>query len=673
MPFPRQRLVENQDRLARFTRANEFDAVSRDARVAADLMVDGVLRFHHLGLKPIKIGRRNVDWSGKHHNHQEWRCQINRFFILPSLVTAYRETRDEKYAETARDLLQDWIAAHPIPPGPASALQWRCQPYDNTLNLAIRLGMWFSTLPALLASPAFEDALAQAAVDSAAAQIEYLVPRIATHMNWRIAQADALLATGIRLDFHPAAEGWRGRGVRILNEAFQRQVLDDGAHAERNPGYHSWMTTVYERYWRLSRQLPELGLRIETAKLARMFDYVVGVTRPNGSFNAMHDCTGRMTGPASDTWLVARARFRAEAGLEAVAAPLSQWFPLAGQAFLRDAWSPDATCVTFDATTWGGSHCHLSRNAVQVHAFGRSLLIDPGTLTYEASDPKASYGRSTRAHATCNFNGFNQSTADPVSRFDTAPGYDVVRSWYKGGYWPNEMNWIFLNGHGDGLYGEHHRTLIWVRGRFILVIDHLFHDRQADSKPDIQCNWPLSPGPVSLDAASGSAVTGHDDANLLMLFALRPAGTTLRVHEGETNPECGWVPGDNAYAAAPLIRMTTPKRDPYDTHLATLLVPFKGKQPPRVEVVGDAVAPEVDGCGRMVFRWENGDTDEFWFTGRQEVALDQRPGFETDAGLVHLHKDASGKLRRALVVDGTYLLPYTRESRARASTFVVEG
>lgn len=667
MPFPRQRMIDNQARLAQFTRANEFDAVTPDTKTVADLMADGVLRFHHLGLKPIKIGRTNIDWSGQHHNHQEWRAQLNRFFTLPALVTTYSQTRDEKYAQTARDLLQGWLDAHPPAPG------WKCPPYDNTLNLAIRLGMWFSTMPGFLGSPAFTDELLQAAVDSAAVQIEFLVPRIATHMNWRIAQADALLTTGIRLDFHPQAGSWRDRGVRILNEAFQRQVLPDGVHAERNPGYHGWMTNVFERFWSLSRGMPELGLRIDAGKLSRMFDYAVAVTRPNGDLNAMHDCVGRTSGPAKETWMKKRESFRAGAGLDAMLPPLSQWFPQAGQALLRDAWNADATYVTFDATTWGGSHCHLSRNALQVHAYGRTLLFDPGALTYEGSDPKAAYGRATRAHATCNLNGYNQSSDDPVSRFDTLPGFDLVRSFYRGGYWPHEMNWQFLNGHGTGVYGEHHRTMLWVRGRFILVIDHVYHDCQADAKPDIQCNWPLSPGPVTLDAAGGRAMTGHADANLLMLFALKPASATLRVHEGETNPECGWAPGDNAYAPAPLIRMTTPRQDAYDTHFVTLLVPFKGTRPPGVELASPAVAPEVDGCGRVALRWENGETDEFWFTGRQEVALGERGGFETDAGLVHLHKAASGKLTRALVVDGTYLSPITKEVRPTMGVFAVEG
>lgn len=665
MTVPRERLTRNHEGFTRAAGGSEFDRRDADHRVAADLIADGVLRFHHLGLKPIKIGRRNIDWTGSHHNHQEWRCQLHRFFTLPSLAHCYRETGDEKYAQTAADIVSDWIAAHPTKPG------WQCTKYDNTLNLAIRLGMWFGSLPAFLTSPAVTDELIESMMASAEAQIDYLLPRIATHMNWRIAQADALLATGIRVDFHPQAGAWRERGVRILNEAFHRQVLPEGVHAERNPSYHGWMTTVYERYWRLAKAMPELGLHVDTAKLARMFDYACAVTRPNGDLNAMHDCTGRMSGPRKDTWLAKRSAFRKLVGLLDDTPPTTQWFRDAGQFFLRDSWNEDATYLTFDATIWGGGHCHLSRNALQVHAHGRSLLVDPGTLTYEGSDPKSAYGRATRAHATCNLNGWNQSSDDPVSRHDSAPGYDLVRSLYRGSYWPHEMNWQFIEGHGQGVYGEHHRTMLWVRDRFILVIDHLFHDCQANEKPDLQCNWPLSPGPVTLDAERGIAHTGHDDANLLLLFALRPPTAMLRVHEGESTPEAGWVPGDNAYTPAPLIRLTTPKQDPYDTHFVTLLVPYKGTQVPRVELAQPAKSPEVDGCGRLVFRWGDGTTDDFWFVGRQEVAIDRRGDIETDAGLVHIHRDSAGKAVKALIVDGTYLRPFTRDVRETMGVYAV--
>ena len=76
----------------------------------ADLAVEGKVLFY--GRRPIEVGRKNIDWTGGHIKHQEWRAQLNRFFQLPSLRRKYRETADEQYAACARDYIEDWIDAH---------------------------------------------------------------------------------------------------------------------------------------------------------------------------------------------------------------------------------------------------------------------------------------------------------------------------------------------------------------------------------------------------------------------------------------------------------------------------------------------------------------------------------------------------------------------------------
>ena len=38
---------------------------------------------------PVQVGLSDIDWSGGHINHQEWRAQLNRFFMLGPLASAY--------------------------------------------------------------------------------------------------------------------------------------------------------------------------------------------------------------------------------------------------------------------------------------------------------------------------------------------------------------------------------------------------------------------------------------------------------------------------------------------------------------------------------------------------------------------------------------------------------
>ena len=662
MRLPREVILRNCARLPEsVTKDAKFCSLQPD-REAADKAVEGVVRFRHLGTTWTEVGRERIDWSGPQHAHQEWRAQLNRFFQLPPLAAAWGETGDERYPEAARDYIVDWIRAHP------ARADWALAPYDNTLNLCIRMLQWFTVLPALLDSEAFDDETVDAMLGSAQAQLGYLCEHLSSRMNWRIAQADSLLTNALRLEGLEGAERWRTLGLHVLNDAYHRQILPDGAHMERNPSYHAWMTRVFEKYWRLGRAMPELGLVMQAEPIARMHDYALATTRPNGALNAMHDCRGRRTGTEPNLAREARARFRKDAALPDELPPTSQVFPDAGQALLRDGWGEEATYVTFDATTWGLAHCHLSRGAVQLHAGGRSLVVDPGYLTYEASDPFGPYGKATRTHNTLNLNGWNQSEADPASRFECLPGYDLAACRYEGGYWPGQHTWGFRPDHGEGRYARHHRALLWVRGRCIFVLDQLEHDYR-EHPPFLESNWQLSEGPVEADPDGAWARTCHDDSNVLLLFPLKPGGAVLSVHEGEEDPLRGWLPGEGEYVPAPQLCQLLDPMPAGRAALATVLVPFTGPQAPEVTAEGGFRR----GAAYLALRWGDGTSDELYWTDGLSRALDAQDGFETDGALVHLAKDAGGRLTQGLVLDGTFIRPFAPEVRPAPETFALAG
>lgn len=636
------------------------------SRSVADEAVAGRLFFRFFGAQITTVGRAHIDWSGAHHAHQEWPAQLNRFFQLPALAAAFRETNDPRYAEAARDYVADWLRAHP------TRLDWTIAPYDNTLNLTIRLQLWWSALPVCFEAAVFDDAGVDALVESSAAQLAYLQTHLSTVGNWRIAQAEGFMVCGLVLAHRPEAEAWRRLAVDMLNDAFHRQVLPDGAHSERNPGYHEWMTAVFTRYWRLGRQRPELGLAMEAETIAHMHDYALATKRPNGAYNSFHDCTGAYTGPRPEKWDAARRAFRLEAGLPDVPPPPCQYFPDAGQACLRSDWNEDAVYVTFDATQWGGGHCHLSRNAVQLHAFGRSLLVDPGVLNYDARDPLMAYGRSTRAHSTLNLNGWNQSPANPSRlRYASLPGYDCVGSRYSNGYWPGRYHWYFDQGFGHGVWSEHQRLVLWVHERCVVVLDRLCRGEEAGPahpprSVSLESNWQLAPGQVTVEPERWRAYTRYDDANLLLLFPLRMDGMRLSVHEGEKDPLRGWLAGPTP---APQVNLTWPVMEYRYADLVTVLIPYRGRTPPEVGMT--AVPPDRQGLGRVTLTWPDATTDEVIWTPWVEYMIGQQPDIQTDAALVHLQKDGAGRLTRGFVLDGTYAAPFHPARRSAPGAFAL--
>ncbi|MBS3763782.1 MAG: heparinase II/III family protein [Planctomycetes bacterium] len=662
MLISRDALIENAHQLreAFGDDINPFRHAGKNLQ-RAEKTVDGILPFNHLGTHWTEVGRRDIDWSAPEHNHQEWPAQLNRFFQLPALAAAYQETQDEKYANAAFDYIDDWIESHP----PTD--DWAIAPYDNTLNLCIRNQQWFRTLTAFLDSPVFDDEFVDRMIESGRAQLEFLCDNLSSHGNWRIAQADSLFTNGMRLKGIPEAEHWRELARRVLNDAFHRQVLPDGAHWERNPSYHNWMKTVFTKYWRLQQNIPDAGMAMEAEGVARMHDYAAGTTRPNGYRNAMHDCTGARTGRRPNRMLEERNEFREEAGLPEGNPPTSQFFPDAGQAFLRDSWERDATYLTFDATNWGGAHCHMSRNNVQLHAHGRSLIVDPGSFTYETSDPMKAYGKGTRSHSTLNLNGWNQSEDNPETRYENVPGYDLVASEYAGGYWPGKRSWSFEPDHGQGIFARHHRSLLWIHDTCAVVLDHLMHD-YGNNPPDLEINWQLCEGNVVLDPEERMARTDHDDANVLMLFPVVPDEMEMSLHVGEKDPIKGWLPGDGEYVPAPMLSLTSPSHSRFYTDVATVMIPHEGTEPPSVKAEGN---PD-DGCGinHLRLEWADGTTDDLTWTARLFTAIGERADMKTDASLAHLQRDQNGEVTQGFVVDGTYLDPFYSEELGSPATFV---
>jgi hypothetical protein len=415
--------------------------------------------------------------------------------------------------------------------------------------------------------------------------------------------------------------------------------------------------------------MPELGLAITTDMISRMHDYAVACTLPNGTITPMHDSRGGLQmGARRNEMMERRAAFRSTAGLPAELPPPSRLFPDAGQVFLRDRWGEEGTYLTFDATTRRSYHWHPSRNTIQLYAHGRALLVDSGYPFAKPDFP--AYGYRTREHSTLNLNGWDQSPARAQLSYRSVPGYELVEGLYEGGYWP-----ISNHSHGQGIYAEHHRTLLWIRDRCIVVLDHLSTTSEAGRKPTLESVWQLGPGPVKLQPEQKKAVTQHPDSNLLMLFPLQPKGMQMSLHEGERDPYRGWLALDwgERYTAAPQIRLHAEKYDPWNADLVTVLVPYRGTTEPGLtaQATEPSLDPNARSPGKLLLRWADGSSDELYWTHRLNTAIGEQDGFDSDAALVHLQRRANGTLDRGLVVNGSYIRPFLQEIKSRLEMFPI--
>jgi len=603
-------------------------------------LLNGELHFSHSSTHDwIAIGTRNIDWKGGHLNQREWAAQLNRFFQLEKLCRFYLQTGDECFAEVAAEQIADWIESHP-------AENFRLHPGDTTLTLAIRCGSttwpgWLGTLPFFARSASFSNQLVFKILESAHAQLRFLETHLTPTNNWRLAQADAFVLAGFCFPELEDAAHFQKVGVDLLNEGLWRQFEQDGSHREHNPHYHVWMNSVYLRYWDLARRCPRLGLHIPQERVAAMLDYSLGTQGLDGFQSGLHDghtltsdgvVQNQKAGfPSAETLEkfcrdsgIGRERFETR----------TRYFPDAGQIYLRS--EKHAEMLTFDATCWGGGHCHLSRNAVEFFLGERRLLRDGGIYSYDTHDPFMAFGKGTRNHNTVNLNGWNQGVADPSrTRVFQQDDRSIVASDYEGGYCAGAFTWSFREGTGEVISGRHHRTLFWHEGRFALVIDSVSRDLTTPGDaPSLECNWQLDAGIVRHEPDQRRAYTADPGKpNLLLQFLAFPVGAEILRFEGAESPLRGWLPGPGDIRPAPQISVTLREMGSLTEEFCTLLIPFTGTTPPQLKWEISKTDPTC--ITSLDLSWEDGTRDEIEWTQRLRYPLGHRPYGEFSEAFHH--------------------------------------
>jgi len=599
------------------------------------------------------LGRHTQRWRDAHF-------QVHRFCVFETLGIAYANTRDEDYARAARDYVEGWIdfiADNPDFIGAAG---------DINLACARRLLIWTGWLTDFDGSQAFTPEFVRKMVSSIAAQLDGLVAVCNTSSpNMRFTEAESLLVCGLRLKSHPHADTWIKNGARRINYAAHSQFLADGAHIELTPRYN--MVYRFPACFLIQEAYPACGLQLNPQAFSARYDYWLANKRPNGEQNALNDSSGCNDSARTDGWDKDYRDFRKKTRLSPdYLPPTSQNFPLAGQAFWRSDWSEDAVYITFDASRRGSGHVHLGRNSLQLDAYGRSLLIDPGSFRYAYGDEWTCHGKATRTHNTVNLNGWNQYCSSAESRFASIPGYDLAEGHYTGGYWPGRFDWGFTGGQGRGLGGEHRRTVLWVRDSFLVILDRVFHgDRQADQAlPFFESNWQFTCScKVDIDNQRCSAVTRNKDSNLLMLFplcsaegGLKTVHPRLEIHSGETDPLRGWQVQNGEYVPAPQVSYVIPDV-PYGVDTATVLIPYSGEQTPDIRV--EAVEASAS-LGKLVLRTEDGSSHSLYWRpyNRHQCSLDEVDDYYTDGTLLYLRHNSEGAFVKGMALDATIVEPY---------------
>lgn len=464
----------------------------------------------------------DIDWLGNPSRDVEWHILLHKFYYAPALARRYLQTGDKRYRACFEYLVSSW--AKQTPPG-----------YIATDVTARRVQNWVYAWS--LFGPHdqtfFSQEFVSCFLSSLEAQTAYIVNNLAPSRNHRTLELYAVFLASVAIPELPKSAAWRAFAIREMLKNIETDLLPDGVHCELSTDYHHIVLRSYLLFFRLAKMnrisLP--GAAGET--IQRALDFALHIHRPDGDIPALSDADSRsyryLLEWGADLFEREDYRFIASAG--ASGAPPSRQhaiFPHSGYTVLRSAWRndeafADARYLVFDTGPVGaGNHGHLDALNVEIAAYGKPLIVDPGRYTYDeqgVSNWRARF-RATSAHNTVTVNGRDQAIYKQrgVKR-------RILQPHPEAGLAHCDLNpsCAYLHGYvsSPNYAAIHHRHIWFPDNRYWLIVDRIVAAETHDCALRFQLT-PAAEGRSNLRAIPGGTVINAPGL-LLMISQDRPS------------------------------------------------------------------------------------------------------------------------------------------------------
>ena len=601
-------------------------ASKKKAVERADKICEGIVFFDNLGTsEPITVGKRNIDWRGGQRNHQEWVAQLNRFFMLDQIASAWVITGDEKYPARARELMEDYMDAVAKESPDFSDFQWG----GNLLNACLRLDSWGRALVDFRKSKAFDDAFVERVLKEYRRLADVLCKKTKPGTsNWQIAQAAALVTASLRFPDLPEAKAWRKHGCEVLNECFRRQFRTDGVHCENSRGYHNWMLTELIAAHRLQTMWPVPELQISDAAIRGSLDFLVLSTA--FAFNDIRQFSNfpHMPDPTKQAKTLAE-----RAGIKDYVMPTAKVFPVSRLVFGGNARER----FFFDAADFPGFHTHWNRLVFEYDLDGFAVIPDLGITTYDARAALDSFlvGKGTPSHATVNFGGGHQVLkAAALLDASVSPDFATAAGEFNEGYLRPETVRNRKWGKKPDFPAQFRRRVTWLPGEYVLIFDRT----ATTEKTDVRTVFPVLPvDRFTVDELRFTGVNAKMPSVLIEMIVPSSDKTVLTVISGEKKKaRPGWntVRG-KGLDTAPELTYSAPATAEPATAVTLIAARSAGEALPEYKTLESAPGKLVIALpsgGRDEYRWAE-DLSSLTLTrfGQDGKAVRTFSGGKTDA------------------------------------------
>ncbi|MBI2188546.1 MAG: alginate lyase family protein [Acidobacteria bacterium] len=620
-------------------------------------------------LNPV-LGDHKVIWELNRHQH--W-LRLGRAWWL---------TDDDRYRRAIVDQLYGWLAANP----PLVGINWA-----SMLEIALRAISWTWTLHLLLAADGIPDPGEKpwlidllVALDRQLTHVEqnlsvYFSPN--THLT---GEALALYVVGVALPELASSSRWAETGRAILLQEIERQIHDDGGHAERSTHYQRYTLDFYLMAFITAMRDGDVEAAAQFRGAAsRLAAFTRTIADDDGRLPLIGDDDGGMLWPLTGRachdvrdslalaallldrsdlapwglqeevfWIAGRRALDPDTSshLRTVAPsdapshsrtvapshPLpSRTFPDTGYVVIRD---PSGSHAVFDVGRQGflnGGHAHADALAITLGLAGRPLLVDPGMSTYTVDARVRDRLRSSMSHNTVTLDERSQAIPSGPFHWRTHADAQLAACRHNPAFdWAEAFH--------DGYTPLRHRRTLLRAGGWLIADEIL-----AGSGPvTASAHWHFDPSWMLREDGPGRLEATHADGTAVWL--LYDGGDGSLVHGDEESglgwfaPVYGtliptWAARVTRRAPAPLVLLTWIAEASDSTSHA----PRLERLAPAADPGGVAIGARVsDGRRTSVFLLRPGEPPS------QEARGGGTSDYQTDARLLH-YTDAG----RLLVLD----------------------
>ncbi|KDB05074.1 hypothetical protein U879_03505 [Defluviimonas sp. 20V17] len=413
-------------------RAEIIERAERAMRREIELLGSGPIRLGtpvDWHLDP-KVGRRwppqfcrRIEYSNRGEpSDVKMPWEISRLQWLIPVGQAYAMTKEERFADFARDVLNEWIAQNPT----GYSVNWSC-----TMEPALRILTWVWLFHVFAGSASWADTDFRSrflrALYMHGVFVERHIERGRVNGNHYTADAAGMVWAGLFFDGTTGARSWAETGWRILESEIVLQVHPDGVDFEASSAYHR---LVAELFWIAAHYRAASGAMpspVFADRLRAMAEVTRHLCRNDGTTPHWGDNDDARALPFGlqplddhrylpdliDLTLGTRAAMTAPPECrqevhwvfgarpaETPPEPGSRGFRDGGLFVMRDARSH----VTIDCGPIGlgglGGHGHNDALSFEMWQDGQELIVDPGSYVYTADFEARNRFRFTASHNT---------------------------------------------------------------------------------------------------------------------------------------------------------------------------------------------------------------------------------------------------------------------------------